>query len=199
MRVEPVSRDLTLSAPVAGIGDVDADGFDRRVKIKFHESTGFEIAAFAATEKVTILGEITGQGRVEGGEFVWLDRRIRSSVNWQMEEKGLRLDAAAPDLLVVYHAGAQEKIQVTDWGYRYSDYYWGYGGRQIDVYQYTEGMLVIDIVDAGTKNLVWRGIGQKVIDRTQRSPEEVQERIDGIVNKIMALHARFTCVAKLLQ
>jgi hypothetical protein len=114
-----------------------------------------------------------------------LDQRIRSSVEWEMEQRGLT-PSDDPDVFVIYHIGSEEKLQVTDWGYRYSDYYWGYGGRQIDVYQYTEGMLVIDIVDAGTKNLVWRGIGQKVIDRTQRSPEEVQERIDGIVNKIMA-------------
>lgn len=114
-----------------------------------------------------------------------LGQRIRSSVEWEMKERGMT-PSDEPDVFVIYHVGSEEKIQVTDWGYRYSDYYWGYGGRQIDVHQYTEGMLVIDVVDAETKNLVWRGIGQKVIDQTQRSPEEVQERIDGIVNKIMA-------------
>lgn len=113
-----------------------------------------------------------------------IDQRIRSSVEWEMEQRQIKPSDDA-DCFVVYHTGAQDKIQVTDWGYRYSDYYWGYGGRQVDVYQYTEGTLVIDIIDAETKNMVWRGVGQGVIDQTQRTPEEVQERIDGVVNKIM--------------
>ena len=114
-----------------------------------------------------------------------LAKRIRSSIEWEMEQRQMT-PSDTPDCLVVYHTGAQDKLQVTDWGYRYSDYYWGYGGRQVDVYEYTEGTLVIDIIDAETKNMVWRGVGQKVIDQTtQRTPEEIQERVDGVVNKIM--------------
>jgi hypothetical protein len=114
-----------------------------------------------------------------------LDKRFRSSVEWEMEQRKIT-PSDNPDCYVIYHLGSADKLQVTDWGYRYSDYYWGYGGRQVDVYEYTEGTLVIDIVDAETKNMVWRGIGQKVIDTTQRSPEEIQERVDGVINKIMA-------------
>lgn len=113
-----------------------------------------------------------------------LQQRIRNSVNLVMADR--RITASTdPDLLVVYHLGSSEKIQVTDWGYRYSDYYWGYGGRQIDVYQFTEGSLVIDLVDAETQNLVWRGTGTKVIDQDQKSPEELQARLNKIVAKIM--------------
>ena len=113
-----------------------------------------------------------------------LQQRIQNSVNLVMADR--RITASNdPDLLVIYHLGSSEKIQVTDWGYRYSDYYWGYGGRQIDVYQFTEGSLVIDLVDAETQNLVWRGTGTKVIDQTQKSPEELQARLNKIVSKIM--------------
>jgi hypothetical protein len=119
------------------------------------------------------------------GNSSLLDERIKNAINGEMELRNLTLNDQ-PDLLVVYHLGTQEKIQVTDWGYRYSDYYWGYGGRQIDVDQYTEGSLVIDLVDAVTMKLVWRGTGTKVLDKTQRSPEEMQARINDIVAKIMA-------------
>lgn len=112
------------------------------------------------------------------------DQRFASSVQYEMGERGI-IERDDPDLLVVYHFGSTEKIQVTDWGYRYSDYYWGYGGRQIDVYQFTEGSLVIDLIDAETKNLVWRGTGTGVVEQTQRSPEEWQKRIDNIIHKIM--------------
>ena len=114
-----------------------------------------------------------------------LDRRIRSAIDAEMGGRGLAQDPGSPDVLVLYHLGTQDKIQVTDWGYNYSPYYWGYGGRQVDVYQYQEGTLIIDVVDAATKNLVWRGTGTKVIESTPRTPEEMQARIDNIVNKIM--------------
>ena len=88
-------------------------------------------------------------------------------------------------LLIVYHIGTQEKIQVTDWGYRYSDYYWGYGGRQIDVYQFTEGSVVFDLIDSETNNLVWRGTGTGVVNQDRKSPEEMQARANEVINKIM--------------
>ena len=100
----------------------------------------------------------------------FLGERIHNSVQYEMEQRGI-FPGDDPDLLVVYHIGTQEKIQVTDWVYRYSDYYWGYGGRQIDVNQYTEGSLVIDLVDAESNSLVWRGIGTGVVDKSQKSPD----------------------------
>ncbi len=129
----------------------------------------------------------TGSATASGGvmDSGLLDQRIRSSVEFEMTSRAMT-ESTTPDVLVIYHVGSEDKIQVTDWGYRYSDYYWGYGGRQIDVYQFTEGTLVIDIIDAGTKNLVWRGTGSGVVDQTQRTPEEIQEDIDKVVNKIMA-------------
>lgn len=113
-----------------------------------------------------------------------LSQRIQSSVSYEMDQRGIA-EGDPADLLVVYHLGTQEKIQVTDWGYNYSPYYYGYGGRNIDVYQFTEGSLVIDLVDAKTKNLVWRGTGTGTVNQKQRTPEEWQSDIDNVVHKIM--------------
>lgn len=119
------------------------------------------------------------------GQSGLLDGRIRNAISGVMTDRGLAENEDSPDLLVVHHLGSQEKIQVTDWGYRYSDYYWGYGGRQIDVHSYTEGMLVVDLVDAETKALVWRGTGTGVVDKTQRTPEELQARLNNVIAQIM--------------
>ncbi len=115
-----------------------------------------------------------------------LSNRIKSAVEYELEAKGLTKTEGDADLLVVFHLGTQEKIQVTDWGYRYSDYYWGYGGRQMDVYQYQEGQMIIDLVEEKTHNLVWRGTGKGVVDQTQKSPEEMQAKINDVVAQIMA-------------
>jgi hypothetical protein len=118
-----------------------------------------------------------------------LSMRVQSSVDAQMNARGLQKADGDSDLLLAYHFGATDKIQVSDWGYNYSGYYghggYGYGGRNIDVYQYTEGTLLIDIVDAATNTLIWRGTGTGVVDSGQKSPEKIQANVDKAVAEIM--------------
>ena len=100
-----------------------------------------------------------------------LNRRIRNAIEHQLADKGMQPDSDNPDLLVVYHVGVKDKVQVTDWGYSYSSHYWGMGTRDIDVYQYQEGTLIIDLVDTRSKTLVWRGSGTKVVESNRGSGE----------------------------
>jgi hypothetical protein len=115
-----------------------------------------------------------------------LDKRIKNAVADVLVEKGLVPDAANPDVLLAYHVGVKDKVQVTDWGYRYGDAYWGWGGRDIDVYNYKEGTLIIDMIDAGTNQLVWRGAGQKALDDGKQTPQKSDELIRKVVGKIMS-------------
>jgi hypothetical protein len=114
-----------------------------------------------------------------------LDKRIRSAVDNAMASKGFTRVEENPDLLVVYHTGVQNKVDVTDWGYTYGGSYWGWAGRDIDVYSYTEGTLIVDLVEAGGKHLVWRGSATGVVE-PGRSPEQVQARLDDVVTRIFA-------------
>lgn len=114
-----------------------------------------------------------------------IDKRVLSAVDAELRERGLTLNAENPDILLTYHIGLQDKINVTDYGYRYSYDYWGWGNRSIDVYQYTEGTLVLDIVDAATKELVWRGSATKTVDESA-SPEKVDATIQSAVAGILS-------------
>ena len=114
-----------------------------------------------------------------------LDKRIRGAVDGQMLAKGFKLDEQNPDVLVVYHTGMQNQVDVTDWGYSYAGSYWGWAGRDIDVYNYTEGTLIVDLVNAKSKQLAWRGSATGVVE-PGKSPEEVQERINDVVAQIFA-------------
>ncbi len=114
-----------------------------------------------------------------------LDRRIRNAVDQQLTDKRLQPDPDDPDLLVVYHLGVKDKVQVTDWGYSYSSHYWGMGTRDIDVYQYQEGTLIIDLVDTQSKTLVWRGSGTKVLE-SNRTTEQVEKTLNDAVAKILS-------------
>jgi hypothetical protein len=132
------------------------------------------------------ISEASGSARQAVQSNTLLDNRIRSAVDTQMTAKGFTLTEDNPDVLVVYHVGLQNKVDVTDWGYTYAGSYWGGGlGRSVDVYQYTEGTLIVDIVNTGSKQLAWRGSATGVVE-PGASPEQQEARINDVVSRIFA-------------
>jgi len=110
------------------------------------------------------------------------DRHLRGAVSGELIAKGLAEDQVDPDVLVAYHVGAEDKIDVSGWGYRYSDpnAVWG---RGIDVYPYRKGTLVLDVIDAKTMHLVWRASARRVIEENP-NPAETGRRIDDAVEQM---------------
>lgn len=89
-------------------------------------------------------------------------KHVENAVINVLATKGMYAIQLSPDLLIAYHLGVKEKIDVNSWGYGYGR--WGaWGSPNVDVRQYKEGTMVIDLVDAKTKELVWRGIGKGAI------------------------------------
>ncbi len=115
-----------------------------------------------------------------------LTKRVRTAADVELGQKGLTINTDSPDLLLVFHTGLQDKVNVTDYGYRYSYDYWGWGGRNIDVYQYTEGTLIIDMIDRNTHELVWRGSATATMDEqasSQKREETIAKAVMGILEK----------------
>jgi hypothetical protein len=114
-----------------------------------------------------------------------LDKRIKESADRQLAAKGYTTDANNPDFLVLYHVGAEDKINVTDWGYGYGRYGRWYGGRGVEVSQYKEGTLILDVIEAKSKQLVWRGFAAGTLN-PNASPETRKKRLDEVMTKILA-------------
>ena len=81
------------------------------------------------------------------------DRRIRTALDSQLVARGYTRDSSGPDFLVAYHAATRARTSLDAWGYGPGRWR---GGR-VDVNQYTEGTLIVDMVDPASKQLVWRG------------------------------------------
>ena len=116
-----------------------------------------------------------------------IQKRVYQSIEKELQAKGFTVaESGDPDFIVVAHGGTKEKTQVTDWGgYGWYNPWWGpYGGR-VDVSQYQEGTLVIDIVDFAEKEMVWRGLGTAVLGDNP-SPEKIQKTVDQYVSQILA-------------
>src|SRR5262245_8161293 len=84
--------------------------------------------------------------------------RIIKAIETQLIAKGLKGVETGGDLKVAYHISVGKKTEITDWGYAP-----GWGGHSIDVYQYTEGTVVVDLINAAADKLVWRGSGTDVV------------------------------------
>jgi hypothetical protein len=117
-------------------------------------------------------------------------QRIVNSVKAELKKKGFTETEENPDLLVNTTAILQDKKSVTANTYGYGGYYrpygWGagYGGgtTTFDVYEYKNGSLIIDIIDAKSNQLIWQGTGNKEIDSPSKYPDQ---DIANAVAKIM--------------
>jgi hypothetical protein len=121
---------------------------------------------------------------------------LRDALRTELAARGITESTGArPDLAIVRHVFLQDRVSVqqyTDWGYGYGGgwpYSYGYYGMwagaprtYVDVSQYTEGTMILDVVDTHTKKLVFRGMGQAVVG----GPESNAGKIRDAVKKMVA-------------
>jgi hypothetical protein len=135
-----------------------------------------------------------------------LHSRILNAIEHYITLNGVREVDENPDVHVTYHASSKEELSVntTNWGYGYPSgwgygryggyggyygrYYggsWGgYGGSSsTTVSTYQVGTLVIDIWDAKTKGLVWRGMAANIT--VSENPTKMTKRIDKALKKMV--------------
>lgn len=117
-----------------------------------------------------------------------VQKRVKKSIDSFFAKNGYKKVEEGADFIVIVHAGTKEKMQINNYGYGGYGYGmygrgWGpgYGMTQTDVSYYDEATLVIDIADAGKKELVWRGTGTGII----RGKLTDEER-DAVVAKILS-------------
>ena len=107
--------------------------------------------------------------------------RIINAIKGELTKKGLKESSSSPDLLVNAVAVLKDRVDVSattnyyGYGGYYRPYYGGAGMGGTTNYStrhYKDGSLIIDLVDANTKKLVWQGIGNKEIDKPAKNPDE---------------------------
>jgi Domain of unknown function (DUF4136) len=102
-----------------------------------------------------------------------------SDVNTALQAKGLsKVDQSAnPDLIMLLSGGLQQQTSYSAWGMR------GIGGGMggITPQQNVVGSMVVDLYDAKSKQLVWRGIGQNTLSN---NGSKNQQTVDNAVKKM---------------
>jgi len=107
--------------------------------------------------------------------------RVINAIKNEMVKKGLQENTSSPDVLVNAVAIFKDRTSVTattdyyGYGGFYRPYYWGGGSSSsttnYNTRHYKDGSLIIDVVDANSKKLVWQGVGNKEIDKPAKDPD----------------------------
>jgi len=156
-------------------------------------SSDWDIEAdFSKIQTYAWIGPSSGVEGIDAASSL-LDKRIRRAVHETLVAKGIQeVERAQADVLVSYHIGIEQKLDVQTvhrgygYGYGGAGRYRGYGGYS-DTYvsQYDEGTFLLDLVDPQKMELVWRGSAQSRISQIT-SPEEREARVREVVGKVLA-------------
>jgi Domain of unknown function (DUF4136) len=132
---------------------------------------------------------------IKGGKVVndLVDQQIRAAIESELALKGLvRTDADAADLYIGYQAAVDTEKEYTsfDSGWGYGPGYGGgwYGGGGMSTTTGTTstiyiGQLAVDMYQAASKTLVWRGSATKTLD-TRAKPEKQQKNLAKAMTKL---------------
>jgi len=101
-----------------------------------------------------------------------IQQRAHDAIQAELTGKGFSFvaDSAAADFVVDFTIGSQDRLDVNSYPLPYGGpWYWAdggwwgttYWGPNVDVHQYREGTLSIDVFDGRTHRAVWHGRAQK--------------------------------------
>jgi len=115
------------------------------------------------------------------------NQALRADVAKGFEDRGYAI-SDHPDFAVAYYASTKDKLDVTYWDYGYPFYpgWWGgWGpGPSETVTPYTQGTVIIDVIDPSTKELLWRGQGvATVTDDEVQYEQDLWKAVTAILEK----------------
>lgn len=124
------------------------------------------------------------------------DSRVRSGlISHFAEVRFTKVDEGEPTFLVNYFMGLEKRydIRYLNYGFpgywgsmnRYGRWYgWGppYGHFDIWHIPYTESTLIVDVIDARTNHLVWRGYDTRTID-FEKSEKTIHKSVENLTKR----------------
>lgn len=135
----------------------------------------------------------------------FLHSHIVNAIEYQLTGSGLTEVESNPDVLVTYYGSTdtEVRLQSDSYGYGWGGYggagwgYYGYGrvgpvSTTTRVVEYERGTLVIDVIDASSNELVWRGTAAdlSVSDNPEKNKKTITKAIEKMVKQSEKLRIR---------
>ncbi len=124
----------------------------------------------------------TGDPRLDQNPF--FKDHVQGAVERQLFARGIELSAAgAPDLLIHYHANITQRIDANRVDRAYG--YCSGGNCPADTVEYEAGTLVLDVIDARSNRLIWRGWSQNSVEDLLDDPDRMARTIREAVTRML--------------
>ena len=131
----------------------------------------------------------TGDPRLDNNRF--FNERVQAAIDKRLALRGFqKARGSRADTLVHYHANVNQRVELNDSGRSECAAVAATGnGTTLPVncqpYVYDAGTLLIDLVDARTRKLLWRGWANGRMDGVLANQEWMEQRIDESVTRIL--------------
>jgi hypothetical protein len=132
------------------------------VQVRVDQDPAHSVASYGT------FGFFDQQGTDSARYSTLLTAHLKESTRQQMEARGYVYSEQQPQLLVNFGANVRQYQEIHAsvpvggyYGVRAA--YRGWGGASVDTVTTRQGTLTIDLVDASTNSLIWRGIGEGVM------------------------------------
>jgi hypothetical protein len=127
--------------------------------------------------------QATGDRRVDSS---LVDARIRSAIDSELRAKGYTAASnGRPEFLVTYHVGIKDMMKGASTQHYIGDRAHGTFTTMSDIQPFSEGALLIDIVDSESQRLVWQASAQAEVDQGL-DPKERDARMTAIVRAMLS-------------
>ncbi len=111
--------------------------------------------------------------------------RILNAIDKHLTARGYKRNTEDPDFLVMYHGVVKDEMTMTQTTDAYKDFpYTEFDWSYTYSYEWRQGFLEINIFDAASKQLAWKGSVEAEVKPTQ-DPEKKNERITKAVDIIL--------------
>jgi hypothetical protein len=109
---------------------------------------------------------------------------FQGAVERQLRVKGYETATGQPDLLLHYHAAVNQRIDIdkTDRAYGYCQT----PNCEPQVIEFEQGTIVLDVVDARTNKVIWRGWAQGSLTGVFDDQDRLDAHVEKDVAKIMS-------------
>ncbi len=144
---------------------------------------GYDFAKYATYTWDEPDGRPTGDPRLDENPF--FVHRLHAAIHWELATRGIhngRTEGLGAALTVHHHASVRDRVEVLE-----ADREAGYDseyGEGTQVLQYEEATFLVDLADARTKEIVWRGWARLDLGRALSDPDVMRDQIDEAIRRM---------------
>jgi hypothetical protein len=128
------------------------------------------------------------------------NRALRETVTTAFQNRGYLDVEWMPDFVVAVYASTREKLDITQWeyGYPYWPRWWWRGTPRQFITQYTEGTVIVDVIDPESLDLLWRGTATaSLVDDPAENTKQLQKAAAAVIDKFPKAKPHAVAAARL--